>query len=113
MNPVVRVATNHMPESKMDELTEMMRNAEDELKGILALKGLRSYFAGVDRARSELVNVSVWDSVEDAEQMTTFQPMLDLAARFATHGVTFVRPVPNFEFLWQWGDIGGTTDPQR
>lgn len=113
MNPTVRVAILFIPEDRIDELTEMMREAEEELKGILALKGLRSYFAGVDRARLQITNVSVWDSPEDAEQMSSFQPMLDLAKRFAAEGVTFVRPVPNFEYLWQWGDISGTTSPQR
>ena len=75
-----------------------MRKAEQDLKGILALKGLRGYFAGVDRARSQRTNVSVWDSPEDAEQMSSFQPMLDLGKRFAAHGADrhwesiFARP---------------------
>lgn len=113
MNPTVRVAILFIPEERVDELTEMMRQGEEELKGIRALKGLRSYFAGVDRARLQITNVSVWDSPEDAEQMSTFQPMLDLAKKFGARGTTFVRPVPNFGYLWQWGDIGGTTNPQH
>ena len=30
-----------------------------------------------------MTNVSVWDTVADARQMDTFQPMLDLARRLA------------------------------
>ena len=108
MNPTVRFATMIIPEGRIDEAEEAMRQAEQELKGILALKGLRSFFAGVDRAQSQLTNVSVWDSPEDAEQLSSFQPMIDLAKQFAAQGATPVRPVPNFELLWQWGDIGGT-----
>ena len=113
MNPTVRVSILTIPEGQIDEAAEAMRKAEQDLKGILALKGLRGYFAGVDRARSQLTNVSVWDSPEDAEQMSSFQPMLDLGKRFAAHGATFLRPIPNFDCLWQWGDIGGTGAPQR
>jgi len=108
MNPTVRVSILTIPAGHIDEAADAMRKAEQDLKGILALKGLRGYFAGVDRTRSQLTNVSVWDSPEDAEQMSSFQPMLDLGKRFAAEGATFLRPIPNFDCLWQWGDIGGT-----
>jgi hypothetical protein len=39
--------------------------------------------------------------------------MLDLGKRFAAQGATFLRPIPNFDCLWQWGDIGGTGTPKR
>jgi hypothetical protein len=107
MSSVVRVSILTIPEGRIDEAAEAMRKAEAEVKGILQLKGLRSYFAGVDRARSQLTNVSVWDSLEDAEQMSKFQPMLNLAKRFAADGATFLQPIPNFDCLWQWGDLGG------
>jgi hypothetical protein len=108
MNPTVRVSILTIPAGRIDEAADAMRKAEEELKGILRLKGLRAYFAGVDRARSQLTNVSVWDSPESAEQMSSFQPMLDLGARFAARGATFLRPIPNFDCLWQWGAIGGS-----
>jgi hypothetical protein len=112
MNPTIRVATLIIPDGHIDEAMEAMRKAEQELKRILAFKGLRAYFAGVDRARSLLTNVSVWDSAEDAEQVTNFQPMIDLAKQFTAKGATPVRPVPNFDYLWQWGDIGGKETPK-
>jgi hypothetical protein len=40
--------------------------------------------------------------------MSRFQPMLDLGKRFGAKGATFLRPIPNFECLWQWGEIGGS-----
>jgi hypothetical protein len=37
---------------------------------------------------------------------------LDLARAFSEiPGVTFVRPIPNFEGLWQWGDTSGGAAP--
>ena len=113
MNPIVRVSILTIPDGHIEAAAEAMRNAEEELRGILKLKGLRAYFAGVDRVRSQLTNVSVWDSAENAEQMSNFQPMLDLGKRFAAQGATFLRPIPNFDCLWQWGDIGGTGTPKR
>ena len=108
MGPVVRVSILTIPRDRIDEAAEAMRRAETDLIGIKQLKGLRAYFAGVDRDRSQLTNVSVWDSVEHAEQMSTFQPMLDLGRRFAAEGATFLRPIPNFQCLWEWGDISGS-----
>ena len=113
MSSVVRVSILTIPEGRIDEAAEAMRKAEAEVKGILQLEGLRSYFAGVDRARSQLTNVSVWDSLENAEQMSSFQPMLNLAKRFAADGATFLQPIPNFDCLWQWGDLGGPETPDR
>ncbi len=113
MNPIVRVSILTIPDGHIEEAAESMRKAEEELMGVQKLKGLRAYFAGVDRARSQLTNVSVWDSAENAEQMSSFQPMLDLGKRFAAQGATFLRPIPNFDCLWQWGDIGGTGTPER
>jgi hypothetical protein len=113
MNPIVRVSILTIPDGHIEEAAESMRKAEEELMGVQKLNGLRAYFAGVDRARSQLTNVSVWDSAENAEQMSSFQPMLDLGKRFAAQGATFLRPIPNFDCLWQWGDIGGTGNPKR
>jgi hypothetical protein len=106
---VVRVSILNIPTEHLEHVEQLMIDAEHELAGIRDLPGLRAYFAGVDRTTSQLSNVSVWDSVEHASAMRTFQPMLDMAAKFAElPGVTFVRPIPNFENLWQWGDAAMT-----
>ena len=113
MSSVVRISILTIPEDGIDEAAEVMRKAEQELKGIQKLPGLRTYFAGVDRARSQLTNVSVWDSIGHAEQMSRFQPMLDLGKRFGAKGATFLRLIPNFECLWEWGEIGGSGNAWR
>ena len=113
MSSVVRISILTIPEDGIDEAAEVMRKAEQELKGIQKLPGLRTYCAGVDRARSQLTNVSVWDSIGHAEQMSRFQPMLDLGKRFGANRATFLRLIPNFECLWQWGEIGGSGNAWR
>jgi hypothetical protein len=66
MNPILRVSILTIRDGHIEAAAEAMRKAEEGLRGILKLKGLRAYFAGVDRARSQLTNVSVWDSPENA-----------------------------------------------
>ena len=105
---VVRVSILNIPAVHLDAASQLMEEAEAALGGIRKLPGLLAYFVGIDRSTSQLSNVSVWDTDENAKAMSTFQPMLDLARVFAEiPGVTFVRPIPNFEGLWQWGSASG------
>lgn len=69
--------------------------------GIRAMRGNLGYYVGIDRKNNAMSNVSLWDSVEAAEQMATFQPMVDLAATFVNFGVRFQRPILNFAPLWE------------
>jgi hypothetical protein len=102
---VVRVSILNVPATHFDHVVGMMKDAEAPLSGIRKLKGLKAYFAGFDREKLQISNVSVWDTEADAKQMATFQPMADLAKMFMeVPGLSFVRPIPNFETLWQWGD---------
>jgi hypothetical protein len=102
---VVRVSILTLPPEHLDEAARMLAAAEEELEGIKSLPGLVSYHTGVDRTKNQLVNVSFWQTTADAEQMSTFQPMLDLAARMIPLGATFLRPIPNFEIDWEWLDV--------
>jgi hypothetical protein len=43
------------------------------------MRGNLGYYVGIDRKNNAISNVSFWDSGDTAEQMATFQPMLDLA----------------------------------
>jgi quinol monooxygenase YgiN len=105
---VVRVSVLNVPADQLDRVEAMMREAEAPLQGIRQLPGLLAYFAGVDREKGQLSNVSVWESEAHAKQMASFQPMLDLAQKFlAVPGLSFVRPIPNFTSLWEWGSASG------
>jgi hypothetical protein len=99
----VRVSILNVPAEHIDHVAHLIIAAEQELAGIKELPGLISYHAGIDRTTNQLANVSIWESDEHANAMSTFQPMLDLGARFLeVPGLTFVRPIPNFNSLWEW-----------
>lgn len=51
----------------------------------------------LDAESNTLINVSVWKTVADAKQMDTLQAMRDLACEFIAAGVTFERPISNYE----------------
>ncbi|WP_158813130.1 hypothetical protein [Methylocapsa sp. S129] len=82
-----------------EKLNEMRGRVES---GIRAMNGNIAFYVGVDRTNNAMHNVSVWESVADAQQMATFQPMIDLGAEFAAFGVRFDRPILNCDTLWQW-----------
>jgi hypothetical protein len=105
MQPVVRVSILRCVSEKFTELQQMMIEADSVLRpGIEAMPGLISFYAGADEATSSLTNVSVWKTLDNARQLDTFQPMLDLGKAFAQKGATFERPIMNHLTLWQLRD---------
>jgi hypothetical protein len=69
------------------------------------MRGNLGYFVGIDRVANAMHNVSLWETVEDANQMASFQPMLDLASEFVALGVRFQRPILNCATLWSLDGI--------
>ena len=74
------------------------------IAGLWHLDGSPVERRDLDRVANAMHNVSLWESVADAEQMATFRPMLDLAPEFVALGVRFQRPILNFETLWSLKD---------
>jgi len=102
MSVVVRVSIIHCKPEAFAELRGMMVAAMAPLEsGIAKMRGLVHFYAGADEATSSLNNVSVWASLEDAKQLDTFQPMLDLGREFVAKGAVFERPIMNYETLWE------------
>ena len=99
--PIVRVSLGFYPAEHEREVAAILdykdRTIGDEIR---RLPGLCWYYSGIDRARHAIVNVSAWADVPSAEQMGKLQAMLDLGAEMARLGVTFVRPIANFEPIW-------------
>lgn len=99
--PVVRVSLAWFPPEKADEVARVMDYTGQPLEtAIRGLPGLISFYSGIDRQRHALVNVSLWESVEAAEQLTTLQAMLDAGGVLTRLGAEFVRPIVNAETLW-------------
>jgi hypothetical protein len=70
------------------------------IPAISSLQGNLAFYAGIDRENCTMSNVSLWESLADAQQMDSLQVMLDLAQEFVAAGVRFERPITNHQTLW-------------
>ena len=99
--PVIRISLGVFDPGEADLVEARLVESRERLApGIRALRGNLGYFVGIDRAAGAMHNVSLWETVEDANQMASFQPMLDLASEFIALGVRFQRPILNCATLW-------------
>jgi hypothetical protein len=100
--PIVRVSILRCHPQHFAQLKKLMAESIAVLEpGIRQMRGLIHFYAGEDDAANSLVNVSVWRTLEDAKQLDTFQPMLDLGKVFVANGATFERPVMNYASQWE------------
>lgn len=105
-DPVVRVSILRCEAAQFARLRQMMVEAEALLRpGVEAMPGLLAFYVGADEATHSLMNTSVWDSLEHAQQLDHFQPMLDAGKRFVAEGATFERPIMNYATLWRVGTL--------
>jgi hypothetical protein len=99
--PVVRISRGAFAPEKYETVKARLDASQKTLvPAIRQLSGCLHYFAAIDRDSSSMVNVSVWRSLADAQQMQTLGPMLALAEEFAREGVRFERPIINYQTLW-------------
>ena len=100
--PIVRISRGSFAPESYDQVRQRLDAAQESLiPAIRQLAGCLHYFAAIDRESSSMVNVSVWRSLADAQQMQTLAPMLALAEAFTREGVRFERPVINYETVWE------------
>jgi hypothetical protein len=105
-DPVIRVSIVRCDATKFALLRRMMLDAEAALRpGIEAMPGLLAFYAGADEENLSLIQTSVWDTLEHARQLDTFQPMLDAGKRFVDEGARFERPIMNYASLWRFGKL--------
>jgi hypothetical protein len=99
--PVIRISLGTFESDKAAIVEAKLIESKAALEtGIRAMRGNLGFYVGIDRRNNAISNVSIWDSVDAAEQMATFQPMLDLARTFVALGVQFQRPILNLTTLW-------------
>jgi hypothetical protein len=102
MAAIVRISIIRCSAERFVEVKLMMAQAEPVLSdGIRQMRGLLDFYVGEDEATSSLCNVSRWRTLEDAHQLDTFQPMLDLGAAFVAKGAIFERPIMNYSPQWE------------
>ena len=107
--PIVRISRGSFPPEKYENIKSRLDASQASLvPAIRRLSGCLHYFAAIDRGSSSMINVSVWRSLPDAEQMQTLGPMLALAEEFTREGVRFERPIINYQTLWTIDSIGGS-----
>lgn len=98
----VRVSILRCDPPQFADLCKLMAESESVLEpGIRGMRGLIHFYTGVDEATHSLSNVSVWRTLEDARQLDTYQPMLDLGKVFVSKGARFERPVMNYVSQWE------------
>ncbi len=98
--PVVRISKGVFDSQDAKEAERLLAEGEGALREALQeLPGLLHYYAGIDRERGYLTNVSIWETVEDAHQMDSFKPMLAQRPILEEAGVRF-ETITNHETLW-------------
>jgi hypothetical protein len=97
---VVRISSGHFDASSYDDIERTLREGGERLvPHIRKLAGCIHYYAAINRESKTIVNVSVWDSLEHAEQMGTLKAMQDEAVLMRSKGVQF-DPIVNYESVW-------------
>jgi hypothetical protein len=105
-DPVVRISISRCDAAQFDKLRQMMLESEATLRpGIERMPGHLAFYAGADLATLTFTNVSLWDTVEHAQQLDHFQPMLEAGKRFVAEGARFDRPIINSPTLWRFGPM--------
>jgi hypothetical protein len=100
--PVIRISLGTFESDKAAIVEAKLIESKAALEaGIRAMRGNLGFYVGIDRRNNAISNVSLWETVDAAEQMATFQPMLDLAKAFVALGVKFQRPILNLTTLWE------------
>ena len=98
--PVVRISNATFDLARLADAEQLVATSESALRDPLArLPGLLQFYAGIDRVRGVVTNVSIWDTLEHAHQLDTFEPMLAQRPIGVAAGVTF-QPITNHEIRW-------------
>ncbi len=98
--PVVRISKGKFDPASAPDVERLLALSEGALREpLLHLPGLLHYYVGLDRANGQLMNVSVWETLENARQMDTLKEMLAQRPILEAAGVTF-EAITNHETLW-------------
>jgi hypothetical protein len=98
--PVVRVSKGKFDLENLAEAEQLLAASEVALREpVKQLTGLLHYYAGIDREQGYLTNATVWETLQDAHQMDSLQPMLAQRSILEAAGVHF-ETISNHETLW-------------
>jgi len=98
--PVVRVSQGFFEPHQYEIVATKLKEGGAILEPALrALPGLVRYYVSIDSISNSMVNVSVWESLQAAQQMNTLKEMLAQRDIFTAQGVQF-QPIRNYSGLW-------------
>jgi hypothetical protein len=97
---VVRVSRGNFDPNRFAEVDAVNQKVSEYLiPAIAALPGLIHWYAGVSPEGS-VINASIWDSDEHAQQMKDLKEMaVDARGEMEAIGVTFI-PIVNYPINW-------------
>lgn len=97
---VIRVSRGNFDPARFEEVDRVTKETSTYLiPAIQKLPGLLSYFAG-SSSDGSTVQVSIWDSEEHANQMSSLKEMIvDTRHAYLAVGVTF-PPIVNYPLSW-------------
>ena len=97
---IVRISKGTVPVDRFDQARQLMAASEAALReAITALPGLLHYYVGVDEHTGQVTNVSVWDTLEHAQAMSSLPEMSAQRPVLEAAGVVF-EPISNHEVSW-------------
>jgi hypothetical protein len=97
---VVRLSRGAYALSKHPEVARLLEEGSAYLlPAIQRLSGLVHYYVGADAVSGTLINISVWERLAQAQQMSSLREMHEQRALFLKLGVHF-DPIVNYQTLW-------------
>lgn len=98
--PVVRVSQGFFSPDLRAEVEAKLQASRTSLDPALrALPGLLHYYVAIDPGSNSIVNVSVWTSIEAAQQLDGLEAMRVQRDAYIALGVRF-EPIRNYTGLW-------------
>lgn len=95
-SPVVRISRGWFAPEALETVRRIIVEGEATLvPAISGLRGLLYYHASVDAVTNSVVNVSIWEDLAAAEQMSTLQAMLAQRPIMESANVRF-DPIANY-----------------
>ena len=96
----------YRPELHAEVTSRLEASSNSLVPAISAMPGCHSYYVGTEESSCTMINVSVWDTLENAQAMGALPEMASLAKDFIALGVEFERPIVNYSVLWQLPQAG-------
>jgi hypothetical protein len=97
---IVRISKGSFPPDRLAAAEQALAASEHALRtAIERMPGLIHYYVAIDRDSGQLINTSVWDTIEHATAMSQLAEMLAQRPVMEAAGVTF-EPITNHDTLW-------------